>query len=423
MRKVAIISEHASPLAVAGGIDSGGQNIYVAHVAQQLARLGCVVDVFTRRDHILQPSIVKWKNRVRVVHVPAGPTAFVAKEDLLPYMRDFGDGMLKFCSSQRQTYDVVHANFFLSGLAAQAMVKALGIPLIMTFHALGRVRRLFQQEADRFPSERADIEDRLMCDADRIIAECPQDLYDMLSLYRARSRKIDVVPCGFDPDEFQPVARSAARAKLGWDENEFAILQLGRMVARKGVDNVIRALASLRDDHGMRARLYVVGGNSDEPNEVATPEIGRLRRIAHEEGVASQVTFVGRRRRAWLRFFYSAADVFVTTPWYEPFGITPVEAMACGVPVIGAAVGGIKHTVRDGETGFLVPPRDPAALACRLARLHDDRALARRMGQAACRRANKLFTWRSVGLDIAGVYERAMARVREANPLPARAAM
>src|SRR5687768_2932173 len=256
MRKVAIISEHASPLAVVGGVDSGGQNIYVAHVAQQLARLGYSVDVFTRRDHALQPLIVKCKNHVRVVHVPAGPPKFVAKEELLPYMNDFGAFLLKFFSSQKRAYDIIHANFFMSGLAASEVARVLSIPLVMTFHALGRVRRLFQQEADRFPSDRFQIEDQLMREADRIIAECPQDLYDMLSLYQASSRKIDVVPCGFDPEEFRPVSRSVAREKLGWSENEFAVLQLGRMVARKGVDNVIRALALLHKEHGVNARLY-----------------------------------------------------------------------------------------------------------------------------------------------------------------------
>jgi D-inositol-3-phosphate glycosyltransferase len=413
MRRVALISEHASPLALIGGVDSGGQNIYVAHVARQLARLGYVVDVFTRRDHTLQPLVVKWANRIRVVHVPAGPARFVAKEELLPYMKGFAAFLFDFFCAQKNPYDVIHANFFMSGLAASHVARMLSIPLVMTFHALGRVRRLFQQEADRFPGERFGIEDSLMQQADRIIAECPQDLYDMLSLYQAPSRKIDVVPCGFDPSEFHPIERSRARQELGWDPKEFVVLQLGRLVARKGIDNAIRAVALLHRQHGVRARLYVVGGNSDEPNEIATPEIARLRAIAREEGIESYVTIVGRRRRETLRLYYSAADVFVTTPWYEPFGITPVEAMACGVPVIGAAVGGIKHSVRDGETGFLVPPRDPAALANRLAQLHGDRLLAQRMGEAAQKRARKLFTWRTVSLDIADVYERAIAATPE----------
>ena len=108
------------------------------------------------------------------------------------------------------------------------------------------------------------------------------------------------------------------------------------------------------------------------------------------------VILTGSRGRAELRTYYGAADVFVTTPWYEPFGITPLEAMACGRPVIGAAVGGIKYSVSDGETGFLVPPRAPRALAERLALLYRQPELTQALGERAVRRANTLFTWARV---------------------------
>src|SRR5262249_43770044 len=153
----------------------------------------------------------------------------------------------------------------------------------------------------------------------------------------------------------------------GLHPDEPLILQLGRMVRRKGVENVIRGFACLLRRHGISARLLIVGGETSEPDPAATPEIGRLMSVAREEGVEGLVLFVGRRDREMLKYYYSAADVFVTTPWYEPFGITPVEAMACGTPVVGANVGGIKFTVRDGEAGYLVPPEDPEALAERLA--------------------------------------------------------
>jgi D-inositol-3-phosphate glycosyltransferase len=145
--------------------------------------------------------------------------------------------------------------------------------------------------------------------------------------------------------------------------DERVILQLGRIVPRKGVDTAVRGFARLVKHHGVAARLLIVGGESDEPDPAATPEIGRLEAIARAEGVGDRVTFVGRRGREALKYYYSAADVFVTVPWYEPFGITPLEAMACGTPVVGSNVGGIKYTARDGETGYLVPPDDPDKLA------------------------------------------------------------
>lgn len=407
MLRIALISEHASPLAVAGSVDAGGQNIYVANVARQLAKAGHVVDVFTRRDNPLQPAVSRLAPGARVVQVPAGPPRAIPKEQLLPFMDEFGAWVADFCRAQKARYDVAHANFFMSGMAALHLKQALGVPVVMTFHALGRVRRLHQGEADGFPDARFTIEDELVAQAERVVAECPQDHKDLVSLYGANPERIDVVPCGFDRAEFAPLPRSLARKRLGWREDEFAILQLGRMVPRKGVDNVIAALAALDESHRRRARLYVVGGNSDSPNEIATPELGRLRALAESLGVSERVTFVGRRGRAELRQFYCAADVFVTTPWYEPFGITPVEAMACGTAVIGARVGGIQHTVVDGDTGLLVPPKDPAALATALGRLIDDPALTAALGAAGLKRARSRFTWEGVAQELATVYARA----------------
>lgn len=249
-----------------------------------------------------------------------------------------------------------------------------------------------------------------MRQADRIIAECPQDKEDMESLYFADPEKIDIVPCGFDSEEFQ-AAPVDARKKLGLGDDEFIILQLGRMVPRKGVDNVIRSIAVLKQSHGIWAKLLVVGGNSTDPDPLLTPEIGTMQALASSIGVADQIVFTGQRPRSQLHYYYSAADVFVTTPWYEPFGITPVEAMACGTPVIGAAVGGIKNTVVDGQTGFLVPPNDPDALAQKLAWLQKHPKTAQRFGWAGMRRAYRHYTWRSVAERIAQVYESTLAEL------------
>jgi glycosyltransferase involved in cell wall biosynthesis len=407
MRKIALISEHASPLAQIGSTDSGGQNVYVAQLAKHLARLGYLVDVFTRRDSESQEQVVNWTPGVRVVHVPAGPAHFIPKEAMLPYMEQFGRFMIRFARRQKIPYDLVHANFFMSGMVAQQIKRKLGIPFVMTFHALGRVRRLSQGQADGFPDVRFSIEENLMQDADRIIAECLQDQKDMEELYGAPTERIDIAPCGFDPDEFWPVTVDA-RQQLGFDQDEFIILQLGRMVPRKGVDNVIRALSILQRQYQVQARLVVVGGNAERPDPVTTPELGRLMGLSQSLGIEQSITFTGQRPRDQLRYYYSAANVFVTTPWYEPFGITPVEAMACGTPVVGTAVGGIKTTVVDGETGYLVPPSDPETLAERLAWLHQHPQAAQRMGWAGMRRAYQNFTWRNVATQVANIYENAI---------------
>ena len=407
--RIALISDHASPLAALGGADCGGQNVYVSQIAMALASHGHEVDVFTRRDDPALPMVVKGCDGVRVIHVPAGPAAPVRKEEMLPYMTEFSAFTTGWCACEDRGYDIAHANFWMSGMVALELKKRLDIPFVITFHALGRVRRLHQGEADGFPEARLEIEERIIDGANRVIAECPQDEQDLLTLYNADAGRISMIPCGVDTASFRPVPRRRARSIVGFKQDEHVVLQLGRLVPRKGIDNVIRGIARLRDRHCVEATLVIVGGESDSPDPVRTPEIGRLTAIAEEEGVVEQVRFIGRRGRDWLRYYYSAADVFVTTPWYEPFGLTPLEAMACGTPVIGACVGGIRYTVCEGETGHLVPPNDPEALAERLACVLTEPGHRHVLAQEGLRRAREHFSWPGVARSVEELYEDVLA--------------
>jgi D-inositol-3-phosphate glycosyltransferase len=411
--RIALISEHASPLAALGGTDAGGQNVYVAQVAKCMARAGHHVDVLTRRDAAHLPAAVDVCPGMRVLHVDAGPAAHVPKEALLGHMPAFGAAAFQLMRHS-VPYDVIHANFFMSGLVGMTLRDRLRVPLVVTFHALGLVRREHQGEQDAFPEARIEIERRLVRSAERVVAECPQDKADLMRLYGASPSRIATVPCGVDLGQFAPGSRARARRELGLADDEFVVLQLGRIVPRKGIDNVIRGVACMRP--GRRVRLLVVGGESARPDEAATPEIGRLRALARRCGVESRVTFTGRRQGAALRDFYVASDVFVSTPWYEPFGITPLEAMACARPVVGSAVGGIKHSVVDGVTGYHVPPRDPEALARRLELLRDEPALAEALGLAGARRVREHFTWEQVSTALVEVYGAAGARLVRRPP-------
>jgi D-inositol-3-phosphate glycosyltransferase len=419
-RRIALISEHASPLAVLGGVDAGGQNVYVAQVARHLAATGDLVDVYTRRDAPDLPSVVDVSPGVRVIHVPAGPAEPVAKEQLLRHMPEFLRWMVQDWTSRGRRYDIVHANFFMSGQVATRLRQALDIPFVVTFHALGKVRRMHQGASDAFPPEREAIETLVAASADRIIAECPQDETDLVQLYGADPSRITIVPCGYDPAEFGPVDQDDARRRLGLHLDEPIILQLGRIVPRKGIDTVIEALGRLRRDHGIEARLLVVGGSERVADHERDPEFARLIDLASSEGVTDRVTFTGRRDRSELAAYYGAADVFVSTPWYEPFGITPLEAMASGTPVVGSDVGGIKYTVRDGQTGFLVPPRHPDALAARLARLLTDERLRASFAANGLARVRRAFTWRHVALALSEVYDDVLGERRVPLPRPNR---
>ncbi|MDJ1496017.1 glycosyltransferase family 1 protein [Cytophagaceae bacterium DM2B3-1] len=416
-KKVAFISEHASPLATLGGIDSGGQNVYVAELSKHLARIGYEIDVFTRWEDPEFPEVIYWMPGVRVIHIKAGPVDVVPKEELLQYMPEFSKNMYAFVLEHEMNYQLIHANFWTSSLVASQLKKLLQIPFVVTFHALGYIRKLHQGSQDHFPEERICIEEQIVHEADHIIAECPQDRNDLLNYYSAYPELITVIPCGFSIQDFYPVEQRKARQILQLKEDEIIFLQLGRMVPRKGVDNVIRALNKVNQCH-QSVRLLIVGGDYASPNMDLCPEISRLKQIAEEEGVSLQVTFTGRKSRDMLKHYYSAADVFISTPWYEPFGITPLEAMACGTPVIGSQVGGIKYSVADGETGFLVPPNDPDALAEKMSQLICDPELLQQMKKNAIERVNTLFTWAKVAEEVSDLYNKVIYTTYEAAGRP-----
>ena len=432
-RRIALISEYASPLAALGGTDAGGQNVYVEQVAKCMARAGHRVDVLKRRDSKHLAAAVDVCRGMRTLHINAGPVEPVRKEALLNHMPAFGDAARQLMR-RSMPYDVVHANFFMCGFMGMTLRNHLQAPLVVTLHALGLVRREHQGEQDTFPNARIDIEHRLVQTAQRVVAECPQDKADLMRLYGASPSRIATAPCGVDLTQFAPGSRALARRESGLADDEFVVLQLSRIVPRKGIDNVIRAVAAMHHRaapalrSGKRVRLLVVGGQSEQPDELATPEIGELDRLAQSLGIADRVTFAGQRQRHALRSFYVASDVFVSTPWCEPFGITPIEAVACARPVAvcsavgiaeGSAEGGIKFSVADGVTGFHVPPRDPQALAQRLRELRDNPALADAMGRAGARRVHKRSTWEQVSQSLVEVYGAArfeLARIPTHSP-------
>lgn len=412
-RRIAFISDHASPLATIGGTDSGGQNIYVAQLAIHLQQLGYKIDIYTRKTEAKQKSICNWLPGIRVIHVPAGPSVEVPKEALWPYMPAFAAFMRKFIKKNQINYALIHAHFWMSGWVATNLKQTLGIPFTITFHALGKVRLRHQKSKDKFPEERVQIEREIIQHADQIIAECPQDGADLFSLYNAPTENTSLVPCGFNPLEFEPVCSAVAREKLCLPQNVPILLQLGRMVPRKGIDNVIRALKYLKTRYNRaydKALLLVVGGNfKEESNESSCPdkeEWLRLTDLTKRYNLENQVIFFGAKTREQLKLFYAAADVFVSTPWYEPFGITPLEAMACARPVIGSGVGGLKFTIKEGETGLLVPPKKPIHLARNLHYLFSHPQLMQNMGQNGLLRVHKYFTWEKVALKMDTIYDK-----------------
>lgn len=394
--RITMVSEHASPLAVVGGVDAGGQNVHVAALASALAERGHDVVVYTRRDSSDVPDRVELRAGVVVEHLTAGPAVPIAKDDLLPHMDEFAHALARRFAEAPPP--VVHAHFWMSGLAALRAAAPYGVPVVQTFHALGTVKRRLQGDDDTSPVRRIGIEREVARRSHRVVATCTDEVHELVLMGTPRSR-IDVVASGVDVTRFTPDGPAAPRTRRP------RLLVIGRLVPRKGVDDAITALASIAD-----AELFVAGGPAaDELGH--DPEAARLGRLARALGVDHRVHLLGRVPREELPALIRSADLVLCLPWYEPFGIVPLEAMACGVPVVGSAVGGLLDTVIDGVTGALLPPRKPMAVADRVcALLHDADRLAG-YSAAGIERVRSHYQWPQLARATERSYLRAMTVV------------
>lgn len=399
---ISLVSEHASPLAVLGGVDAGGQNVHVAALACALAREGHEVVVHTRRDDPALPARVPFADGVVVEHVDAGPAAVLPKDDLLPHMAEFGRRLRETWSAPGRRPDVVHAHFWMSGLAAVQAARPLGIPVLQTFHALGVVKRRHQGSADTSPEERATLEPELARTVDHVLATCSDEVFELRRLGTPRGR-ITVVPCGVDLGRFTPDGPAEERTN-----DRFRILAVSRMVPRKGIGDLITALPGIPG-----AELVIAGGPERDLLDT-DDEAVRLQGLARSLGVADRVDFRGRVAREDLPTLLRSADVVGCVPWYEPFGIVPLEAMACGVPVLASAVGGMIDTVVHGETGWHVPPRAPDAIAAELRRVMATPDERERCGQQGAARAARRYGWDRIAQSTLEAYDRVLPAERRA---------
>jgi glycosyltransferase involved in cell wall biosynthesis len=392
--KIDLVSEHASPLAAIGGVDAGGQNVHVAALAAGLARRGHEVTVHTRRDDPAQPGRVVVQDGYNVVHVPAGPAATLPKDELLPHMPEFAAFLHRTWAEHPP--DLVHAHFWMSGLASVAAAR--GIPVVQTFHALGSVKRRHQGAADTSPPRRIELESGLCRRVAHVVATCTDEVFELRRLGLASDRAA-IVPCGVDTSVFTPRGRVAPRSSRP------RLLVLGRLVERKGQEDAVRALVAVPS-----AELVIVGGPPASGLD-ADPEVRRLRAVADSIGVADRLVFTGSVARADVPAWVRSADVVLAVPWYEPFGITPLEAMACGRPVVATAVGGLVDTVVDGVTGDLVPPRDPSQLGEVVAALLAEEERRAAYGAAGVERVRARYRWSRVVADTEAVYRQVVTAV------------
>jgi D-inositol-3-phosphate glycosyltransferase len=402
--RVAVLSFHTSPQDQPGTGDSGGMNVYIREVAERLAAQGVDVDVFTRCAGRGVPTVEEIGPGNRLIQVQSGPCGPVDKQELTHLVPGFVNGILERQQVDGARYDVVHSHYWLSGWIGDEMKEIWGVPLVASFHTLGRVKnRSLARGEGAEPEVRLDGERRVVDGADRILAPTPAEAAHLVGLYGADPDRIRVVPGGVDHDVFFPRPREEARRRLHLTGVRLAVF-VGRLQPHKGPDVAIRAVAEAvaRDPRGTRDLvLAVVGGPSGR--STAGDEVAQLMDLASALGVGERVMFFPPQPQHRLADFYAAAEAVLVPSRSESFGLVALEAQACGTPVIAADTGGLRFTVVDGVTGFLVPGHDPGDYAERLLAVLQDRVGARRMGDAAVAHTLR-FSWDSTAAEILDVY-------------------
>ncbi|MBM2826369.1 MAG: glycosyltransferase family 1 protein [Dehalococcoidia bacterium] len=393
--RVAVVSVHGCPLMPPGVKESGGMNVYVRELSRHLGRMGVKVDVFARWHDPEEPQTVSLGKNVRVVHLEAGGRGELGKDDIYQYLDEFLCNLESFRNLHQLKYDLIHSHYWLSGWVAAILKRRWRVPHVAMFHTLGEVKNRAMVGGHESPI-RIRTERTVAARADCIIAPSPQEKSQVVRLYSASPSKVEVIPCGVDMKLFRPMDKEASRHKLGLSSKK-TILFVGRIDPIKGIDTLLESIPNLSDVGGIQV---VVVGAAPEGNG----EYSHLEELIRELGIGDAVQLVGAVERNLLPYYYNSADVCVIPSYYESFGMVAVESLACGTPVVASRVGGLQSTVRDWETGYLVPWRCPEAFAERLDIILGNEDVRRSMSQAA-RASVETFQWPVVARDVLRLYE------------------
>jgi D-inositol-3-phosphate glycosyltransferase len=392
VQRVAVLSLHTSPLTQPGSGDSGGMNVYVRELVSALAQAGVECTTYTRATRPGLPEVVQVEPGHRVVHIPAGPYD-LAKEQLPSVLEQFGDAVVDHIKNDSPA-DVLHANYWLSGLVAHRIKHELDLPFVSTFHTLAKVKA---EGGDLEPEWRERAEAEIINCADAICVSCTEEERQFLRLYGEPAGKIEIIAPGVEHAFFAPGDRHGARNAVDLPIDSPVLLFVGRIQPLKGPDVAVRALAALnRPD----ALLLIVGGASGLEG---AGELQHLKDLIAELGVEGQVRFVEPQPHHILSTYYRAADVVLVPSRSESFGLVALEASACGIPVVASGVGGLLTLVDHDDNGFLVHDRDPRLYAQYIGEILDHPELAASMGRRGAARARQ-YTWGFAAARLRRVY-------------------
>jgi D-inositol-3-phosphate glycosyltransferase len=400
LQRIAMLSVHTSPLATLGGKDAGGMNIYVRDLAIHVSQAGVPVDIFTRRTDPARPTIQEISPGARIINLDVGPPGPVDKIALFDLLPQFAEACVLFALNEGVRYDVVHAHYWLSGMAAEYLRTYWEAPVVLMFHTTADMKNAVLGDADQESSLRRDTEHQLIATADSLIAANPDERADLIWRQGAPEERVCTIPPGVDLDLFHPLDYHDSRRQLGWSVKERVVLYVGRIDPIKGIDTLVDTMPQVQEPE---LHYVLIGGDLDRDGKPTGPLADVDRRIA-AMGMSRRCRLIGAQPQNLLPLYYSAADVVSVPSRYESFGLVAVEAMATGTPVIASSVGGLAFTVEDGRNGLLVPFGNPRALAKAIDRLLEDDDFREAMSFNAAADA-KRFSWDSVAQQVLHVYQ------------------
>jgi D-inositol-3-phosphate glycosyltransferase len=407
--RIAMLSYHSCPLAVLGGKDTGGMNVYVREVTRQLGEMGVHVDVFTRSQDEHVPHVLHdlgYGNRI--VHVRAGPEIPIPKSELSTYLPQFVQGIHEFTYNKDLKYDLIHSHYWMSGVAAIDLKSTWHVPIVHMFHTLGLMKNRVAQYSEEIEGEyRLEGERQVLQTADKIVVATLAEFAQLQWLYQADVSKIIIIPPGVDIGRFYPIPPDEAKENIGVAPCGRMILFVGRIEPLKGLDVLIEAIAIMSQKGVMKENsfcLAVIGGEPDVSSDQMSTEMARIQALREQYGLEEFVVFLGKRSQDSLPYYYSAAEAVVIPSQYESFGMVALEAMACGTPVVASQIGGLAYLVQDGKTGFTVPVDEPEALADRLTTLLLDSELRKKMGNQAVEVAQD-YAWNKIATRLLALYK------------------
>jgi len=396
-----------------GAADTGGQVVYVIELSKKLAQLGFEVDIWTRRFED-QPEIDVINERVRVIRVPCGGLKFLDKEYLVRHLGEWSEHALRFIKKHQLKYQFFNSHYWDAGFATQRLAEALDVPHVHTPHSLGLWKKQLMEkdypdDAAQFElkynfTQRINEETLLYQNCDEVIATTPPQVDMITTDYGAPAEQVRMIPPGYDDNRFFPVgasSRKAIRQRLGFEGK--VVLAIGRLARNKGYDLLIDAF-TLAASRLPDATLYLaVGGTQLNPAEQKI--LDDLKAQVPTLGLTERVKFGGFVADTELADYYRAADVFVLSSRYEPFGMTAIEAMACGTPTVVTTHGGLYRAVTFGRHALYADPFDKEDLGISIVKVLKHPRLSARLARMGAHKARSLFTWTGIAQQLISLIE------------------